>query len=146
MITIRQLEKTDVAVVAKIAKASMPYPWNETVFSDCFGRDYYAWVVEKQEKIVGFIVILLQDGECQLMNIAINPDCQRQGLAQQLLKQAVTFAKSRQVKQLLLEVRKSNQAAINFYKNSGGKQIAVRKDYYPSATGREDALIFSLHL
>lgn len=141
---IRELEKQDISAVAHIAKISMPYPWDQQVFSDCLGDDYYSWVLEINTEIVGFIVILLQVDECQLMNLAINPAYRRRGFAQRLLNQAITFAKSRQVKTLWLDVRESNHVAINFYKKCGWESVAVRKDYYPSATGREDAVIFSL--
>jgi len=144
---IRLLTRADISAVSQIDNA-----WDKTVFADCFSVDYYGWVLELNwgvnTEIVGFIIILLHASihEAQLMNIAIHPDYQRRGLASRLLQQAIDFAKAKQIKQLLLEVRVSNSAAIEFYKKWGGKQIAVREGYYPSAQGREDALIFSLFL
>lgn len=139
----RLLTQQDIPAVVQIAQAVMPYAWDEKTFLDCLRPDYHAWVLEKDGKIIGFIVILLQTDECQLMNIAVDINFQHRGFATQLLQHALQFA-SHHAKHCLLEVRKSNHAAIAFYKKMGAKQIAVRKDYYPAKVGREDALIFSL--
>ena len=48
------------------------------------------------------------------------------------------------VKEVFLEVRKSNLEAINFYKKYNFKQIGVRKDYYKDPI--ENALVFGLYL
>ena len=47
---------------------------------------------------------------------------------------------------MLLEVRPSNTAAINCYNAAGFNEIGSRKDYYPAANGREDALLFARHI
>lgn len=143
---IRKLEKRDVSAIAQIAKTAMPYPWNETIFRDCLGENYHAWVLELNGKIVGFVIILLHADECQLLNIAVSSGYQRQGYATYLLQHAIQFTKSQHVKRLLLEVRKSNVVAVQFYKKLGGQQIALRKNYYPSENGREDACVFVLDL
>jgi ribosomal-protein-alanine N-acetyltransferase len=45
-----------------------------------------------------------------------------------------------------LEVRLSNVAAIELYKKMGFKQIGQRKNYYPAAEGKEDAMVYSLDI
>ena len=47
---------------------------------------------------------------------------------------------------MFLEVRPSNRAAQELYSRYGFRKIAVRRDYYPARSGREDALVFSLAL
>jgi len=47
---------------------------------------------------------------------------------------------------LLLEVRASNVIAIKLYESIGFQLDGTRKDYYPSASGREDARLYSLSL
>ena len=44
---------------------------------------------------------------------------------------------------MLLEVRPSNTVAIRCYNAAGFNEIGSRKDYYPAANGREDALLFA---
>ena len=47
---------------------------------------------------------------------------------------------------MFLEVRESNPAAIQMYINHGFNEVGRRRHYYPTATGREDALVFGLQL
>ena len=45
-----------------------------------------------------------------------------------------------------LEVRPSNIPARRMYERFGFRQLGMRRDYYPSMTGREDALFLGLNL
>ena len=47
---------------------------------------------------------------------------------------------------MLLEVRPSNKSALRLYRARGFKEMGMRKNYYPGAHGREDAVILSLPL
>jgi ribosomal protein S18 acetylase RimI-like enzyme len=49
-------------------------------------------------------------------------------------------------RRLLLEVRNSNNAAIALYRKFGFSDDGVRREYYPAADGREDALLMSMQL
>jgi len=53
---------------------------------------------------------------------------------------------TRGVLTLWLEVRKSNAPAIGLYQSLGFNEVSVRRDYYPAAEGREDAIIMALPL
>ena len=47
---------------------------------------------------------------------------------------------------LWLEVRASNSPAIALYESLGFNEVTVRKNYYPAAQGKEDAVIMALYL
>jgi ribosomal-protein-alanine N-acetyltransferase len=55
-------------------------------------------------------------------------------------------AQKQQAEVCFLEVRRSNEGAINLYRSMGFVQIGERKNYYPSKSDREDALIMSRDL
>ena len=143
---IRALKFNDISALVSIAKASMPHPWNEVAFRDCLKPNYSSWVLLVNDELIGFIIILQHESEGELMNLAIKPEYQRKGYAKLLLQHAIDFMKSKGVARLLLEVRRSNHVAIQFYKKMGGQQIGLRKNYYPLGKQREDALIFSLNV
>jgi ribosomal-protein-alanine N-acetyltransferase len=44
---------------------------------------------------------------------------------------------------VFLEVRESNESAIGLYLSEGFCETGRRPSYYPSVTGREDALVFA---
>jgi len=62
------------------------------------------------------------------------------------MNEATALARALEAKNVFLEVRPSNRAAQELYSRYGFRKIAVRRDYYPARSGREDALVFSLAL
>ena len=140
---IRPFHKSDVPVVVEIAKKSMEYPWSNAVFCDCLKANYHAWIL-MLEKPIGFLVVLDKMDECELLNIGVLPEYQRQGYGQQLLAHAMAYAETKNFKQILLEVRVSNKKAISLYHAAGFINVGIRKNYYPIQTGREDAILMSL--
>jgi len=58
------------------------------------------------------------------------------------------FAQARSAKcnDLFLEVRPSNPPAIHLYEKLGFQRVGVRKGYYQSTEGREDAWVYKLTL
>ena len=77
--------------------------------------------------------------EAHITILAIDPDYQGKGLGEALLFQLLVSAWKRKLERATLEVKVSNQRAINLYQKFGFKQAGRRKGYYQD-TG-EDALI-----
>ncbi len=77
--------------------------------------------------------------EAHITIIAVHPDYQRQGLGQTLLLALLYAAHQRGLERSTLEVRISNQSALDLYQKFGFKVAGQRKAYYED-TG-EDALI-----
>ena len=69
---------------------------------------------------------------------------QRQGLGRQLLEHLIGELEKRGVLTLWLEVRASNTAAIALYESLGFNEATIRRNYYPTVDGREDAIIMAL--
>ncbi len=159
---IREMREKDVPDVTRLANRIMPFAWSVAVFHSCLRSNYKSFVLEKEARIVGFIILLLMPSELHLMNIGVDHAFQRQGLAKELLKDALQMSvgdtvltDSAQVScgenciatsELLLEVRRSNKAAITFYRSVGFSQFAIRKNYYKTKWGNEDAVLMRLPL
>ncbi len=79
---------------------------------------------------------ILDEGHITLLAIA--PPYQRQGMGQWLLLKLLQAARQRGLARATLEVRASNEIALNLYEKLGFKQVGRRKGYYPDG---EDALI-----
>ena len=88
--------------------------------------------------IVGYLVCSRYDTVWHLMNVAIEPARQRQGIASSLLVRLFEQA-DRPNEQYTLEVRTSNDAAIRLYERFGFRAAGRRRAYYHD--NREDALI-----
>ena len=88
--------------------------------------------------IVGYLVCSRYDTVWHLMNVAVEPARQRQGIASMLLERLFEQA-DRPNEQYTLEVRTSNDGAIRLYERFGFRAAGRRRAYYHD--NREDALI-----
>jgi ribosomal-protein-alanine N-acetyltransferase len=95
---------------------------------------------------VGYFILMAAAGEAHLLNLSIAARHQRSGHGRALLREAAELARRRGAASLFLEVRPSNLAAQALYTRFGFRRVSVRKAYYPSHSGREDALVFALTL
>ena len=100
----------------------------------------------EDEKVIGFFIASFSLLEGHLLNISVAPNMKRQGIGNELLKKVENISNKFGIKEIFLEVRESNQEAINFYKKNGFIEVGIRKNYYKLYEGREDALIFSKKL
>ena len=82
--------------------------------------------------------------ELHVLSLATMPAFRRRGMATALLGHALGFARENRVRLLLLEVRRSNRAAIALYRSFGFSATTVRDHYY--ADNGEDAVEMSLEL
>jgi ribosomal-protein-alanine N-acetyltransferase len=147
LLQIRRMDHADLPAVLAIETQNYLFPWSEDVFKDCFRTMTYSnWICQApDDSVVGYGILSVAAGEAHIMNISINPSCQRQGAGRKLLQHLIQHARPR-AETLFLEVRPSNHGAITLYRSSGFREIGVRKGYYPAENGREDALMFALDL
>lgn len=146
-LNVRSIVEEDLGAVESIANQFEYNSWSHAVFADCMKTGYHGWVlVDECDSIQGFLVVLVNDGQCQIMNIGVTPSCQRNGYGRQLLNFLLSYLQQQQCTQIILEVRASNLAAIRLYESMGFCQVGVRSGYYPQAGRREDALVYSLEI
>lgn len=142
---LRPMQAADLPTVLEIEMAAYPLPWSQQNFRDCLRVGYQAWVLELDYQIVGYGLMSIAASEAHLLNLCVHPHFQRCGYGRRILKQLLKIAKQHQTDTVFLEVRTSNQAAINLYQHMGFNQVGLRKNYYPNGNNkREDALIFAL--
>ena len=90
----------------------------------------------------GFIIIKSAADQAEIITLAVGPSARRQGVAGQLLNDAVVHLKPKNISILFLEVAEDNEAAIKLYRKSGFTPIGKRLAYYRRAGGRVAALTF----
>ena len=74
-----------------------------------------------------------------VMNVAVDPEHQRRGVATALLERLFELTRDDERRGYTLEVRISNDGAIQLYEQLGFEPRGVRRGYYTD--NREDALI-----
>jgi len=75
---------------------------------------------------------------------AVEPTQQKQGIGKVLLDDVLVNSQQKKASTIFLEVRESNQRAIQLYQVAGFNEIGLRKNYYPTANGKENAVIMAL--
>lgn len=138
------LTPADLTRAFEIEQASHAFPWSEKTFATNQGERYLNLKLEQQGKMVGFAIVQTVLDEATLFNIAIDPAHQRQGLGRILLEEILAQLETRDVFTLWLEVRASNRGAISLYESLGFNEVSIRRNYYPAASGHEDAIIMAL--
>lgn len=146
MNSISTLTAADLATAFKIEQASHAFPWTEATFASNQGERYLNLKLEADGQMVGFAITQIVLDEATLFNIAIDPASQRRGFGRTLLVALIEQLATRGVFTLWLEVRASNLGAIALYEDLGFNEVTVRRNYYPAANGREDAIVMALPL
>ena len=139
----RPMQAADLPDVLEIERKSYPYPWTQTIFSDCLHAGYSCWVAGRGGVIEGYGVLTVAAGESHLLNLCVRPESRGQGIGGKILSHLVSIARRHDADVIFLEVRPSNESAIKLYKNEGFNELGRRRDYYPTESGREDALILA---
>ena len=137
--TIRRLIYADLPHVIAIERRSFPTPWSLAMFVlELSKASGICLAALDGDEPVGYCVCSRYDTVWHLMNVAVNPDRRREGVAAALLRRLFDEA-DKPGEQYTLEVRPSNGAAIALYEAFGFKRAGVRKGYYHD--NKEDALI-----
>ena len=137
--SIVQLSSKDLEFILDIQSRNFSDGWNENMLRSAFdgGRFFALAVCEGREK-VGLITYSVAIDTADLEGITVEANRRKKGYGQMLINAMVERLKGTGVDRILLEVRKSNQSAINLYQKSGFEFLSVRKNYYHDG---EDALI-----
>lgn len=143
---LRPMRDPDVPAVLRLETAAYPYPWTEGIFRDCLRVGYCCWVAMRRREVVGYGVMSVGSGECHILNLCVHPDWQGRWLGRKMLRQLLAIGVTHGAGTAFLEVRASNRRAIALYEAEGFCEAGVRRGYYPTPDGREDAVIMARSL
>lgn len=90
-------------------------------------------VCKDDNKVVGFIDFMITFNSATISQIAVKNEYRKNGIATKLLSEMEKcFPNDIEdiVENVTLEVRESNQAAINLYKKNGYEEMVIKKHYY----------------
>ena len=115
-------------------------PWSENAIAGELTNPLALWLVALDgDTVAGYVGSQSVMGEADMMNIAVAPAYRRQGVGRGLVNELIRCLTEREVYCLTLEVRASNENAINPYNDLGFVQVGRRPNYYTAP--KEDALI-----
>jgi ribosomal-protein-alanine N-acetyltransferase len=144
---IREMAREDLDVVLEIERKSFRTPWSRALFEKeltvPFACAFVAWSL-LHLKVVGYLCMWLVGNETHILNLAVRPEERNKGVGTFLLRFGVEYCRSRGMREITLEVRRSNYQAISLYRNFQFQPRGIRPRYYRDSG--EDAVIMGLPL
>lgn len=134
------LESCHLEQAAQLESLCFSRPWSADALRLLTGEmGYGAAAVDENGMLLGYGGMLIAPDEGQITNIAVHPDHRRRGIGKALLEALTEECKRRKLGQMSLEVRASNQAAIELYLKQDFRVMGRRKGFYRHPP--EDALV-----
>ena len=135
----------DLEAISEIEKVSINPPWSYKAICDFAECDTSRILVAKLDNVVvGYITYSVVLDEVQIANVATHPEYRRRGIGEKLLNFLYDESKASGMYVITLEVRQSNEPAINLYRKCGYDEVGRRKNYYKNPT--EDAILMNLSI
>ena len=141
---VRRMSVEDVPAAHDIDVSSFTLPWPERSlrFEVTDNPAARCWVAELDGCLVGMLILWMIVDEAHIATVATHPDYRRQGIASNVLVEALKSAYVEGARSALLEVRAGNQAAQEMYRKFGFEVVGRRERYYKD--NHEDAVLMTL--
>ena len=137
---IENLNLTHIEEICDIEKRCFSDAWSRQSFIDEIDNENSVFiVVKKEDKIVAYSGFWYIVDDAQIMNVAVDIAYKGMKISHILMKEMIQRAMDKNMATMSLEVRVSNEIAINLYKVYGFEIVGVRKQYYQD--NKEDAYI-----
>lgn len=131
--------------VERLEQRCFSVPWTEAQLRAQLPDDRHVFLVaERVDEVLGYVGLMHVLDEGYISNVAVSPDCRRQGIGAALIAELTRRAGRLELAFLTLEARASNAPAIRLYEKMGFRQVGRRKRYYQRP--EEDAVLMTLFL
>jgi ribosomal-protein-alanine N-acetyltransferase len=138
--TVRRYQLGDGEAVSEICRQSpLAAQWSEEAYDQAHSSRQIVLTAELNGQVCGFLVARIIGDEAEILNMAVDKLHRRDGIGTALLSAAISAAQAQNAKNIYLEVRESNSAAICFYRQHGFEKASERRGYYSSPT--ENAVV-----
>jgi [ribosomal protein S18]-alanine N-acetyltransferase len=138
----RSATQGDVPAVVAIECISFGDPWSEATFRDLLRLRHAIFLVATEGRggsVCGYVIAAVVAGEAEVLNLAVAPQWRGRGLGGRLLDAGLGIVGERGAREVFLEVRESNSAALALYTSRGFATLTRRAKYYRNPV--EDALV-----
>ena len=137
---IRRLELQHLAAIEEIERRAYRTPWSRSMFASELAKpSSISLGAFDGQRLVGYLIISRYVDAWHVMNVAVDPEYRRRGIAANLLERLFELTASDVRRGYTLEVRVSNEEAIRLYERLGFESRGIRRGYYTD--NHEDALI-----
>lgn len=140
-----KLDEHDIGRILELERRCFTYPWDEKQYAVGLKHGaFHVFGLTGPRGLCAYISFTVAADEMEVLNIAVNPELRRCGLASRLLRITLGIARNMGAGRAFLDVRETNVPAQRLYGKFGFKQVGVRRKYYPDT--KEDAWTMFLDL
>ncbi len=126
----------DIDQIIEIEKESFKDPWTKENFEKELKLKFsHFFVCKELSEVIGYIVFWTIEDEGHIMNTAVKKEYRGKGIGKILLNHIIEFSKTKNIKQIFLEVREKNLIAKKLYSAFGFEPIQLRKNFYGNENG-----------
>jgi [ribosomal protein S18]-alanine N-acetyltransferase len=144
MTRLRDATVADVPQMMEIAgQAATAAQWSPEHYKQILSGNGLGLVLQENSRIIGFILGRGIAEAWEIENIAVAASERRRGLGSRLVEEFLRRIRSHGAREVFLEVRESNRAALSLYKKWSFIEVGRRKSYYHSP--EEDALLLKFY-
>jgi ribosomal-protein-alanine N-acetyltransferase len=137
---IKRLQLRDLNAIEQIEKRAYPTPWSRSMFASELAKPSSICLgAFEADRLAGYLIVSRYVDAWHVMNVAVDPDFRRRGIALTLLGELFELTHDDGRRGYTLEVRVSNAGAIALYERLGFRSSGIRRGYYTD--NREDAMI-----
>ena len=142
-VEIRKIDAESAKLAAELEKLCFSEPWSEKAILEEAERGFFV-AAYADGVFAGYAGMLCVLDERDVCNIATVPAFRGMGVGKALTQALIESAKETGASVIMLEVRKSNAAAISLYEKLGFTLVGERKNFY--TLPREDALLYNYYI
>ena len=133
---------SDLDNIFKVESNSYDNPWTIGILRDCIVNHYDFYKAEYNNNLIGYIIAKIPMYETHILNLTISEDYRHRGIATELLEMIFSKCYIMNSLNIFLETRVNNTPAIKLYEKHNFRRISIRKNYYQTSDGKQDAIIF----
>ena len=142
MLTVRTVKEQEIEEIARLEQEIFPDPWSLKALRDTWNQKQARILGASLDgQMAGYVIVYFAADESEIARIAVDEKFRRQGVAGAMLDEMESVLAGKGIAKLMLDVRKSNAAALGFYYTRGFKEDGIRKNFYTNPT--EDAILMS---
>lgn len=137
---VEKMTEQDLNAVVAIEQDCFSLPWTRENFASALAsKDALFLVAKEEDSLLGYAGMFISFDEGEITNVAVDALHRKKGTGRRLMQEIQRIGQECGVRRIVLEVRKSNMAAITLYEKMNFLVVGTRRDFYDFP--KEDALI-----
>ena len=149
--SIREMTEEDLPAVMEIEKVAFKNPWSTELLKRELTHDWSTILLAEEPdprsggfRLLGFSIFWVVHDELHILNVATSPEHRKRGVGRAVLEATIEKGRAKKCTLATLEVRRSNEPALQLYQGFNFRSVGIRPNYY--ADEGEDAIVMVLDL